>query len=100
MIPNLELTILQGLINNEQFARKVLPYVKDAYFETSTSRTLFSLCSEHFVEYGGCPTKEVLIIGTERLEGVSSEDFGSLVETLPLLFEGTQQNSDFLVEAT
>tara|TARA_Y100000768_G_scaffold361177_1_gene319029 strand:+ start:364 stop:1746 length:1383 start_codon:yes stop_codon:yes gene_type:complete len=100
MIPNLELTILQGLINNEQFARKVLPYVKDAYFETSTSRTLFSLCSEHFVEYGGCPTKEVLIIGTERLEGVSSEDFGSLVETLPLLFEGTKQNYDFLVEAT
>ena len=100
MIPNLELTILQGLINNEQFARKVLPYVKDSYFESPTSRTLFSLCAEHFVEYGSCPTKEVLIIGTEKLEGVSSEDFGSLVETLPLLFEGTQQNSDFLVEAT
>ncbi len=100
MIPNLELTILQGLINNEQFARKVLPYVKDSYFESSVSRTLFSLCSEYFVEYGSCPTKEALIIGTEKLEGVSSEEFGSLVETLPLLFEGTQQNHSFLVEET
>ena len=100
MIPNLELTILQGLVNNEQFARKVLPYVKDAYFEASTSRTLFSLCSEHFVKYGGCPTREVLIIGTEGLEGVSQEEFGSLVETLPLLWEGSEQNYDFLVETT
>ena len=100
MIPNLELTILQGLVNNEQFARKVLPYVKDAYFEASTSRTLFSLCSKHFVKYGGCPTREVLIIGTESLEGVSQEEFGSLVETLPLLWEGSEQNYDFLVETT
>ena len=52
MIPNLELTILQGLINNEEFARKVLPYVKDSYFESSTSRQIFQLCAGHFVEYG------------------------------------------------
>ena len=100
MIPNLELTILQGLVNNEQFARKVLPYVKDAYFEASASRTLFSLCSEHFVEYGGCPTREVLLIRTESLEGVSQEEFGSINEALPLLWEGTEQNYDFLVETT
>ena len=100
MIPNLELTILQGLINNEQYARKVLPYVKDAYFEASTSRTLFQLCSKYFIEYGGCPTREALIIGTESLEGVSEEEFRSLGETLPLLFEGTEQNSDFLTQTT
>ena len=100
MIPNLELTILQGLINNEQFARKVLPYVKDAYFESSISRTLFSLCAEYFVKYGGCPTKEALIIETEALEGVTQEEFGSIAETLPLLFEGTQQNPEFLTETT
>ena len=100
MIPNLELTILQGLVNNEQFARKVLPYVKDSYFESSTSRSIFQQVSGYFVEYGGCPTREALIIGTERLEGVSSEEFGSLSETLPLLWEGTEQNYDFLIETT
>ena len=100
MIPNLELTILQGLINNEEFARKVLPYVKDSYFESSTSRQVFQLCSRHFVEYGSCPTKEVLIIGTERLEGISEEEFRSISETLPLLFEGTEQNNEYLVHTT
>ena len=100
MIPNLELTILQGLVTNETFTRKVLPYVTDAYFEASTSRTLFSLCSKYFVEYGGCPTRESLIIGVERLEGVSEDEFRSLGETLPLLWEGTEQNNDYLIQIT
>jgi len=100
MIPNLELTILQGLVNNEQFARKVLPYVKDSYFESSTSRHIFQQVSEYFVKYGGCPTREVLIIECEQLEGVTQEEFGSLSETLPLLWEGTEQNLDYLVSTT
>ena len=100
MIPNLELTILQGLINNEQYARKVLPYVKDVYFETSAGHQLFQICSEHFVQYGVCPTRESLAINTESLEGLNQEEFRSISESLPLLFEGTQQNYDFLVDAT
>ena len=100
MIPNLELTILRAFIHNEDFTRKVLPYVKDEYFETAASRTIFSLCSKYFTKYSGCPTREALVIGTEGLEGVSEEEFRSIGETLPVLFEGTEQNYDFLVETT
>ena len=73
MIPNLELTILQGFINNEEFTRKVLPYIKEPYFESSTSRTLFQQVAEYFVEYGSCPTKEALAINVERLDGFNEE---------------------------
>ena len=100
MIPNLELTILRGLINNEDYTRKVLPYVKDAYFEASTSRAIFSLCTEYFTKYGGCPTRESLAIGVESLEGISEEEFRDIGETLPLLFEGSEQNYEFLVDTT
>ena len=100
MIPNLELTILQALIHNEDYTRKVLPYVKDAYFESSISRTIFHICSEYFTKYGGCPTQEALIIGTESLEGISEDEFRDIGETLPLLFEGGDQNYEFLVDTT
>ena len=100
MIPNLELTILRGLIQNEDYTRKVLPYVKDTYFESPTSRSIFSLCSEYFTKYSGCPTSEALAIGAEGVEGVSEEEFRSIGETLPLLFEGVDQNYDFLVDTT
>ena len=99
MIPNLELTILQGLINNEEFTRKVLPYIKDVYFETAVGRTLFQQITEYFVRYGGCPTREALSIGIERLEGVSEEEFRSVGETFPLLFEGSPQDTDFITNA-
>jgi archaellum biogenesis ATPase FlaH len=100
MIPNLELTILQGVIQNEQFARKVLPYVKDSYFESSTSRIIFQQTAEYFVQYGSSPTPESLAISIERLEGVSEDEFRSLGETCPLLFQGEEQNYDFLVDTT
>ena len=100
MIPNLELTILRGLIQNEDYTRKVLPYVKDAYFETTASRTFFHLCSEYFARYGGCATREAITIGVENLEGISEEEFRSIGESLPLLFEGSDQNYEFLVDTT
>ena len=80
LIPHLELTILQSIVNDETFTRKVLPYVKDVYFETPASRTLFQLCSEHFVRYGSIPTAESLAIGVEQLEGRTEEEFRSIVE--------------------
>tara|TARA_Y100001973_G_scaffold95394_1_gene148754 strand:- start:79 stop:1467 length:1389 start_codon:yes stop_codon:yes gene_type:complete len=101
MIPNLELTILRGFVCNEDFTRKVLPYVKDVYFETSTSRTLFQQVSKYFVEYSQCPTRAALTVNCERLEGISEDDFRSINETLPLLFEGEgEENYDFLVDTT
>ena len=95
-IPNLELTILQSLINNEPFTRKVLPYLKDVYFETSASRTLFQQIAEYFVQYGSCPTREAIGIGIEQLEGINEEEFRGINEAFPLLFEGSQQDTDFL----
>ena len=99
MIPNLELTILQGFVNNEEFTRKVLPYVKDVYFEASASRTLFQQITEYFVQYGSCPTKASLAIGIERLEGVSEDEFRSINETYELLFDSKKENYDFLVDS-
>ena len=54
MIPTLELTILRGLTQNEDYTRKVLPYVKDVYFETTASHQLFQICSEHFGRSDSC----------------------------------------------
>jgi len=100
MIPNLELTILKGLIQNEKYARKVLPYVKDVYFETTTGRTLFSICAEYFIQYGCCPTRESLAISLEQLDGVNEEEFRSINETYALLFDDSNQNYEFLIDTT
>ena len=98
-LPHLEFTLLQSLTTNEEFARKVLPYIKDTYFETSTGRIIFQQVAEYFIRYGDCPTREALSVNLESLEGINQEEFGSIGETLPLLFEGAEQNIDFLTDA-
>jgi hypothetical protein len=101
MISQLETTILKGFIHNEDYTRKVLPYVKDEYFETSIGRTTFSLCSGYFTQYGECPSRQSLLVQFEQLEGVSEDEFREIGKTLELLCEPSEMgNTEFLVDTT
>ena len=100
MIPTLETTIIRGLIHNEDYARKVLPYVKESYFESVAARTYFKLCSEYFAKYSGCPTRESLSVDIESLEGISEEDFRQIGEAFESVLEESNQNLEFLVDTT
>jgi archaellum biogenesis ATPase FlaH len=101
MISNLETLILRGLIHNETYTRKVLPYVKGVYFETTTSRTYFELCESYFREYNTSPTKSELAIKIEGLEGISEEDYQSIGQSFEALTQESESPSlDFLIDET
>ena len=101
MISKLETTILKGFIHHEDYTRKVLPYVKDEYFETTVGRSIFHLCTRHFVDYGECPSKESLAVRYEQLEGVSEDEFREIGKALELLCEPSEMGSlDFLIDST
>ena len=38
----IETTILTNLINNEEYIRKVLPYVKEEYFQDHVDRSIYN----------------------------------------------------------
>jgi archaellum biogenesis ATPase FlaH len=102
MLSQIETTILRGLIYNETYTRKVLPYIKDTYFETSAGRTLFGFCKEYFIEYGACPTSEVIAVKIEKTTGLNEDEFQLLGQTAGSLFteEETEQNLEFLTDET
>ena len=100
MISSLENSILKGLIHDETYTRKVLPYIKDLYFETTTSRTLFELCKEHFSTYGTCPTRETLSVSIEDLKGLNEDEFRHIGQSFDILFEETQTQTDWLINET
>jgi hypothetical protein len=101
MISNIEHCILRGLTHDETYTRKVLPYVKDVYFETSVGRTLFELCEKYFSEYNNTPTSQAIAIEIEKISGLTDEEFRSLGELCESLF-GEQENQDlaFLIDET
>ena len=53
----IERTALTQLVTNEQYARKVLPFIKKAYFSDKTERTIFEEITNFVEKYKRIPTK-------------------------------------------
>ena len=81
MLSSIELTILRGLTQHENFTRKVLPYIKESYYTTSIGRTLFELCNTHFQQYNTCPSKQEFAIRVEALSGLNGDEFQEIGNT-------------------
>lgn len=95
----LEITILRNLVHNEDYMRKVLPFVKTEYFTDEGERTIYKLISDFVVKYNKPPTTEALGITLQNSnlsEGVFKET-GELVKELEK-FE--KPNQDWLIDET
>lgn len=58
----IETTILKNLIQNEEFARKTIPFVKSEYFTEPDEKTIFEEVVSYFDKYTNIPTAEALLI--------------------------------------
>ena len=58
----LETTILKNLIFNDDYARKILPFIKSEYFTDNTEKILFQEVEEYINHYKNLPTYESLVI--------------------------------------
>ena len=100
MLPTVETTILKGLIHDQIYTRRVLPYLKAEYFESSVSRRFFGICQEHFSRYDSCPTRESITVAVEDIDGIAEEEYQALGENFEVLMEEDPQNFDWLVNTT
>ena len=62
----LEVTILRNLVNNENYMRKVLPFIKADYFTDNTDRSVYNLVVEFIEKYNKPPTVEALEIALQN----------------------------------
>jgi archaellum biogenesis ATPase FlaH len=101
MLSAIELSILRGLTQNETYARKVLPYIKESYYTTSIGRTLFELSDSHFQQYNTCPSKQEFAIRIEALDGLTDDEFKEIGNTcIELWNEEPPKEVDFLINET
>ena len=57
-----ESLILKNLLLTEEYPRRVLPFVKQEYFQDYTDKVIFDLIDKYFVKYSAVPTVEALTI--------------------------------------
>ncbi len=78
----IELTILTNLIYNEDYTRKVLPFLKAFYFAKREERILFSEIESFVSKYKNLPTKETLLIELGQRKDINDEELKGVKDLL------------------
>ena len=95
----IERTALSNLIHNEEYTRKVLPFIKEEYFSDRTERLLFTEIYKFVNKYNSLPTKEALSIEINSAKSVNEDEYKKITDVLSTLNK-EPVNQDWLVETT
>lgn len=73
-----EKIILASLVQDREYFRKVLPFLKSDYFEERVPNVLFSSISDYADKYGSAPSESTLEALVEAKKGLSEEEFSEI----------------------
>lgn len=96
----IESLILGSLLNNEEFARKVLPFLQEEYFESFETKLIYRSTSDYVKKYNNIPSKDALQYAIEESRSISEEQFKTVTETINSLSYDTKNDEQWLVDKT
>jgi replicative DNA helicase len=82
---NIESLILRNLLYNEEYIRKVIPFIKSEYFEDSSQKVIFDEILNFVNQYNQPATKEVLCIEVEKRSDMNQEQFNEIIKLISSL---------------
>jgi replicative DNA helicase len=98
----LEQTILKNLIYNEEYSRKVLPFIRPDYFSDNIEKTVFKEVFDFINHYKNPPTHEALVINFTEKKDVSDEVVKGAIELLNELNQAKEEPTEtpWLIDQT
>ncbi len=99
MVDRIENKILSNLIHVEDYMRKVIPFIKDVYFDNVSEKTIFQEILDFINQYDGLPTKSVLTIEVENRKDLSEDMFKECVGIIDS-FTDEKVDQTWLVDST
>ena len=99
MKANLEQTILRNILTDENYMRKVLPFIKPDYFE-GIYRILFKEAGKFVAKYNKLPTAETFKIELDQADRITGENYTVAVDILPQLFSKEPIDETWLLDNT
>jgi replicative DNA helicase len=88
----IEQTILRNLVFNEEYSRKVIPFIQPDYFEQKAEKVIFEEIVQFIVKYGSSITTEALNIEIENRTNLNETEIKEIREVVKIL-------SDFPVDS-
>lgn len=82
---SIEFVILENLIYNDEYARRVVPFLKSEYFHNKKERVVFENIRNFIIEYNSLPTKEAISINLDKDKSITEDEYMGISELLDSL---------------
>jgi replicative DNA helicase len=96
----LETLIVDSLVNNETFSRKVLPFLEKDYFTDETEQTLFLIIAKFTSKYNRIPTPDILDIAIDSVDGLREDAYEALKNRISTIHLAKVQDTEWMVDET
>ena len=94
-----EFLILKCLLNDEEYTRKVLPFIKEEYFEDFNQKVVYEEIKKFVIEYNSIPTRESLVIDVDDRSDLNQQQYGEICNLIQNLDPISVEN-DWLINTT
>ena len=99
MNQTIERTTLSNLIYNEDYCRKVLPFIKSTYFDVKEERIIFEEIYSFVDKYKKIPSQISLEIEVEQRKDLTETEHSKIVNIIKTL-DSTDVDMDWLLDTT
>ena len=96
---NLEVTILSNLVYNEEYARKVLPFLRQDYFTAREYKVIFLEIQEYISQYDAMPSLNAIGIECQERTDLTEDQFKEVIGVLNVL-SNDPSDFDWLIDTT
>jgi len=93
-------TILSAMVHNEKYMRKILPFLKEDYFDDQNNRFLYDIIKTYIDKYNGLPTKTALGIAVDESNDLNEERYKQITNLIKSLSYDEKTDIDWLVDTT
>jgi len=96
----IEKTVLSHLIFNEDYYRRVFPYIKGEYFDDNNLKKIFATYSDYVADYKEPPSIEALKITLDKRKDLNEDSYKQVMSTVDDLSVDKATDIDWLVSET
>jgi hypothetical protein len=97
---NIERVILSNLLFNDEYNRKVIPFLKPEYFQDYNEKVVFDLIDDYVKKYNSFPSAEALAIDLSNKDGLNDDTFKISKEVIVSLEHDPNTKLDWLLDQT
>ena len=87
-------------MTHDEYSRRVIPFLKEDYFQSREDKFLFKAIQEYVLEYQCPPSKEAVLISLDQVKGLNGDEFNTINDTVQKFGASDTPQLEWLITET